>query len=79
MKIGHRDAAEHRADDAEKALIGAGQIDIFQVGAAVFDLVRGAVDGAVQMAGVFTHRARSEHVAGEAILVERESVLRSGQ
>lgn len=39
MQVRHGDAAEHRADDTEETLIGAGEVEVVQVGAAVLDSI----------------------------------------
>lgn len=76
VEVGHGDAAEHRADDTEEALVGAGEVEVVQMCATVFDFVRCAVDGSVQVAGELAHRAWSEHVLGDAVIVERELAIR---
>ena len=66
MQVGHRDAAEHRADDAEEALVGAGQIDVVQMRAAVLDLVwcarRVMPDQATHVHGGINSRCRAARI-----------------
>ena len=78
VQVGHGDAAEHGADDTEEALVGAGEVDVVQMRAAVLDLVRCAVNRAVEVAGKLAHGARGKHVAGDAGVVEAEAVLWCG-
>ena len=72
VQVGHGDAAEHGADDAEKALVGSCKVEVVEVGAAFPAFFRSAIDGSVQVAGVFAYCARGEHVLGQAVRVERE-------
>ena len=62
MKISHRDAAQHCADDPQKTLVGATQVNVFQRCAtlAVFD--RCAVNSPSDMSREFGDGARREHV-----------------
>ena len=69
MQVGHRDAAEHGTDNAEKALVGSGEVEIVEVGAAFTAFLRGTVNGSVEVAGKFAYGARGEHVFGYAVLV----------
>ena len=57
VPVGHRDAADDGADDADKALIGAADEQVFQVRGAVPLLFRRAVHGAVFVAGEAADRA----------------------
>ena len=54
MPVGHRDAAGDAADDADEALVGAADEQVFEMRAAVELLFRRAVDGAVVVARVAT-------------------------
>jgi hypothetical protein len=40
VEIRHRDTAEHRADDAEKTLVGARDVEVVDRGAAIADFLR---------------------------------------
>ena len=64
MQVGHGDAAEHGADDAEESLIGSGEVEVVEVGASFAAFFRCAVDGTVEVAGKFTYGARGKHVFG---------------
>lgn len=70
VQIRHGNPAEHGADDTEEALVGAGEVEILQMSAAVLDLIWRTVDRAVQMAGVFAHRAGREHVVRKPMLIQ---------
>src|SRR5438132_5811597 len=60
--VRHRDPADERADDADQSLIGAADEEVFQRGGAVVALFRGAVDGAVVVAGEAADRFGGEDV-----------------
>src|SRR5262245_62792312 len=60
--IGHGDAGEHRADDAEVALVGAAEEEMVDVRRPRPALLRRAVDAAVDVAGEFSDGPRREHV-----------------
>ena len=62
MPVGHADAADDRADDSHKPLIGSAQKNVGQVSGAVELFIRRAVDGTVVVPREPANRFGSEDV-----------------
>src|SRR5260221_5522547 len=62
MPVGHRDAADQCADDAQVALVGAAEIEVLHARSAVELLVGRTVNCPILMAGVPADGRGSEHV-----------------
>src|SRR6187551_932838 len=62
MPIRHRDAARDAADNADEALVGTADKEVFQMRVAIELFLRRAVDCAVVVAGKTHDRCRREHI-----------------